>query len=118
MFFLTAINLFSLEVTKTGTLNFGIIAEGRKKVPASRGAEIVIKGIPGKTVEVFSEDEMIFVSKGTKIKIEQITFERKEVTLDKKGKGTFRVGGIVSILEKRTPGNINKELWVSFRYKK
>jgi len=117
IFILISINLFSLEVTRSDTLNFGYISEGKRQIPPHKGARIFIKGIPGKIVEIKSEDIMTFESNGSVLKLEKISFDNKEITLDKRGKGVFKVGGVISVVKKRTPGNINKELWVSFKYK-
>lgn len=117
-FVFISINLFSLEVTKTDSLNFGAISKGKRRIHPSEGARIFIKGVPGRVVEVVFEDGMILESKGNKIKIDKITFDKKEIILDKRGKGTFRVGGVASLMEKGRPGNINKKLWVGFKYKK
>lgn len=117
-FIFISINLFSLEVTGIDSLNFGAISKGKRRIHPSKGARIFIKGTPGKVVEAVFEDGMILESKGNKIKIEKITFDKEEIILDKRGKGTFRVGGIASLLEKGRPGNVNKKLWVGFKYKK
>lgn len=117
MFF--SINLFALKVTKVDTLHFGSINVGKtikKRISASEGARIFVRGIPGETVEAKIDDNIILNSNGVKFKVENINFERSKIVLDKVGKGMFRVGGVISIIEKKSSGDISGKIWIKLKY--
>lgn len=109
-------SLFALEITKVESLNFGSITGKRKRIQPSKGARIFVKGIPGKTVEAKVDDNIILSSSGVKLKLENISFEKSKIVLDKVGKGVFRVGGVMSIIEKRGATDISEQIWIQLEY--
>jgi len=116
LFIFLSTGLFALEITKVDSLNFGSITGSKKRIQASKGARIVVQGIPGKTVEAKIDDNIILDSTGVKLKLEKINFEKSKIVLDKLGKGTFRVGGIMSIIEKKGATDISEKIWVQLEY--
>lgn len=116
LFIFLSTGLFALEITKVDSLNFGSITGSKKRIRASKGARIFVKGIPGKTVEAKIDNNIVLNSSGVKFKLENINFEKSKIVLDKVGKGVFRVGGVMSIIEKKGATDISEEIWVKLEY--
>ncbi len=116
LFIFLSTSLFALEITKVDSLNFGSITGRKKRIRASNGARIFVEGIPGKTVEAKVDNNILLSSSGVKFKLENINFEKSKIVLDGVGKGVFRVGGVMSIIEKRGATDISEQIWVQLEY--